>query len=148
MLRIVLPMFILILSVLFLSGCFNLQVDEPLVDLGGDEEYQSEKVRDPAPGVPDSKLNREQLLQRELAKCQYLRDIAEKKKKKIAWKIRLKIWKTKTKTYSRKIASCEKSFGANLPHLNIGIRHEIRDNLLRFFGVAFIFIENRPDRRL
>lgn len=83
MLRIVLPMFILILSVLFLSGCFNLQVDEPLVDLGGDEEYQSEKVRDPAPGVPDSKLNREQLLQRELAKCQYLRDIAEKKNKKL-----------------------------------------------------------------
>jgi len=66
-----------------LSGCLDVKVDKPLVDLGGDDEYEQEKARDPAPGVPDSELDREQLLQRELAKCQYLRDIAEKKYKKL-----------------------------------------------------------------
>jgi len=64
-------------------GCLDVRVDKPLVDLGGDDEYEREKIRDPAPGRPDSELNREQLLQRELAKCQYLREIIEKKYKKL-----------------------------------------------------------------
>jgi len=82
MLRRTLPLGFLALSSVFLVGCFDLEVKEPLVDLGEDE-YQKEKVRDPAPGVPDRELNREQLLQRELAKCQYLLEIAEKKNKKL-----------------------------------------------------------------
>ena len=64
-------------------GCLDVRVDKPLVDLGGEDEYRQEKTRDPAPGVPDSDLNREQILQRELAKCQYLLDISEKKNKKL-----------------------------------------------------------------
>ena len=64
-------------------GCLDVSVDKPLVNLGGDDEYKPEKTRDPAPGVPDSELDREQLLQRELAKCQYLLEIAEKKNKKL-----------------------------------------------------------------
>jgi predicted ribosome quality control (RQC) complex YloA/Tae2 family protein len=82
MLRMALSRGILLFTAVLLAGCFNLQVDEPLVNLGEDE-HQKEKVRDPAPGVPDSELNREQLLQRELAKCQYLLEIAEKKNKKL-----------------------------------------------------------------
>lgn len=72
-----------LLFLLSVIGCLDVKVDKPLVDLGGDEEYKQEKTRDPAPGVPDSELSREQLLQRELAKCQYMRDIAEKKNKKL-----------------------------------------------------------------
>ncbi len=64
-------------------GCFDLSIDKPLLDLGGDDAYEREKTRDPAPGVPDSELNREQLLQRELARYQYLLNMAEKKNKKL-----------------------------------------------------------------
>lgn len=71
------------LAVCGVSGCVDFKVDKPLVDLGGDGDYAKEPVRDPAPGVPDSELNREQHLQRELAKCQYLLDITEKKYKKL-----------------------------------------------------------------
>ena len=65
------------------GSCVDVKVDEPLVNLGNDDEYKTEKTRDPAPGVPDSELNREQLLQRDLAKCQYLLEIAEKKNKNL-----------------------------------------------------------------
>lgn len=65
------------------SGCVDFKVDQPLVDFGGDEDSRKEPVGDPAPGVPDSELNREQFLQRELAKCQYMLDITEKKYEKL-----------------------------------------------------------------
>ena len=78
----ILTMFLL-LFLLGLTGCLDVSIDKPLVDLGGEDEYEREKPRDPAPGVPDSELDREQLLQRELAKCQYLLDIAGKKNKKL-----------------------------------------------------------------
>lgn len=62
-------------------GC--LKIDKPLVDLGGDREYESPKERDPAPGVPDSQLTREQRLQRDLAECQQLLEIREKKYRRL-----------------------------------------------------------------
>ena len=72
-----------LLFLLGVIGCLDVRVDKPLVDLGGDDGYKQEKARDPAPGVPDSELDREQLLQRDLAKCQYLLEISEKKNKKL-----------------------------------------------------------------
>ena len=51
-------------------GCFQLQVEEPLVDFSPHASYNSPPVDDPAPGVPDNQLTREQRLQRELHHCQ------------------------------------------------------------------------------
>ena len=61
-----------LLTSLFVTslGCFQLKVDEPLVDFSPQASYNSPPVNDPAPGVPDSQLTHEQLLQRELHRCQ------------------------------------------------------------------------------
>ncbi|GEM_PF-1525555 len=64
-------------------GCYDVRIDKPLVDLGGDREYQSPKQRDPAPGVPDSHLTREQRVERDLAECQQLLEIREKKYRRL-----------------------------------------------------------------
>ena len=53
---------------LFSGGCFNLEVKEPLVDVGAGD---APAARDPAPGVADDRLSREQLLERHLARCQH-----------------------------------------------------------------------------
>jgi len=75
---------LLILTVLFLlTGCVNLKVDKPLVDLGGDKDYRTPKQSEPAPGVPYEELTPQQRLQRDLAQCQGLLEIKEKKYEKL-----------------------------------------------------------------
>ncbi|MBN1844575.1 MAG: hypothetical protein JW810_02750 [Sedimentisphaerales bacterium] len=66
------------------AGCLNVDVKEPLVDLDrGSSSGSSAPVKDPAPGVPDSDLTPQQRQQRELARCQQLLEISEKKYKKL-----------------------------------------------------------------
>ena len=50
-----------------LGGCLNVDLDKPLVDLGNGGGEQVQRVHDPAPGVADAELTREQQLQRDLA---------------------------------------------------------------------------------
>jgi hypothetical protein len=69
-----------VLAALWLGGCFNLKVDEPLVDLGnGQSSSKPKAVQDPAPGVPNNQLTREQRLQRDLAQTQQMLKRAEEK---------------------------------------------------------------------
>jgi len=71
-------------ALLPLVGCFNLEMDEPLVDLGDNSgNYQVPKTQDPAPGQPDSELTRQQRMQRDLAQCEQLLVIKEKKCEKL-----------------------------------------------------------------
>ena len=53
-----------------LAGCLDVKVDEPLLDVEVGGSYRPRPVDDPAPGVPDEQLTPEQLMQRELARCQ------------------------------------------------------------------------------
>ncbi len=66
-------------GVFLVTGCFNMQLDKPLVDLGQEKSYSAPTTADPAPGVPDNKLTREQRLQRNLAQCEQYAKIKEKK---------------------------------------------------------------------
>ncbi|MCP4708701.1 MAG: coiled-coil domain-containing protein 22 [Planctomycetes bacterium] len=69
-------------------GCFQLKVEEPLVDFSPNASYSSPSVEDPAPGVPDSQLTREQQLQRELHRCQQLLQQSENDKNRYRREIR------------------------------------------------------------
>ena len=69
----------LLVGVLGIFGCFNMQLDKPLVDLGQDKSSTATTTADPAPGVPDDQLTREQRLQRNLAQCEQYAKIKEKK---------------------------------------------------------------------
>jgi hypothetical protein len=70
----------MILVVFGTIGCFNMELDKPLVDLGQDDShYSAPATPDPAPGVPDSQLTREERLQRNLAQCEQYAKIKEKK---------------------------------------------------------------------
>ncbi len=79
-----LKLFIALAALLPLVGCFNLEMDQPLVDLGDNSgDYQVPRTQDPAPGQPDSELTRQQRMQRDLAQCEQLLVIKEKKCKKL-----------------------------------------------------------------
>ena len=72
--------YFLVLVFLVLGGCFNAQIEEPLVVLGNDTEASSDPdVRDPRPGVSDDQLTSEQRQQRSLARCQMELKIKKKK---------------------------------------------------------------------
>jgi hypothetical protein len=70
---------IILLGVLVASGCFNPQIKEPLVVVGDGGSQPSSRVSDPAPGVSDSRLTKEQLYQRELSQCQSLMQVKERR---------------------------------------------------------------------
>ena len=44
---------IFIVGIFWIAGCFNLQLDKPLVDLGQDENSTSSTTTDSAPDEPD-----------------------------------------------------------------------------------------------
>jgi hypothetical protein len=76
-----------VLVAVFVGGCFNLKVDEPLVDLGdGRSSSKPKTVQDPAPGVPNTQLTREQKLQRDLAQTQQMLKHAEEKNARLEQK--------------------------------------------------------------
>ena len=110
------------IALLPLVGCFNLEMDQPLVDLGeSSSDYQVPKTQDPAPGQPDSELTRQQRMQRDLAQCEQLVVIKEKKCEKLEDELdsQKDYYKDKIEELEDKIKDLEKE--------NRNLRKEVRE---------------------
>ncbi|MBN2377283.1 MAG: hypothetical protein JXD22_12835 [Sedimentisphaerales bacterium] len=114
--------FVALAALLLLVGCFNLEMDKPLVDLGDSSaDYQAPRTQDPAPGQPDSELTRQQRMQRDLAQCEQLVVIKEKKCEKLEEELdnQKDRYKDQIKELEDKIKDLEKE--------NRNLRKKVRD---------------------
>jgi len=93
-----------LLGFFFLIGCFNPKVESPLIDFGGGshDTSSSEKVSDPAPGVPDDELSQSQRYQRKLATCQRMSEYRKEKNEQLEKK-----YKDMQKRYEGEIEKLE-----------------------------------------